>query len=273
VTAPLSNSGRSADYLRDLVAPELYARLTQTGVLPDDLVRDECARLRDELAATVTYIPSRIVREQLADPVPGRVRGAYWEGSVMFADLSGFTALSGTLSALGKQGAEEVSAIINKLFDALVAEIHRYQGGLLKFGGDAITAFFDAASLGGEHALLASRAGLAMQERMAAEFAALPTRAGTFTLRLRIGIHSGLVFAAQVGDEEHSELVVTGRNINRVALAQEIAEPGEIVISNATRLLLPNVAVETRQSGFFMLDRMPHVSPKVYISTLLTMPP
>ena len=68
-------------------------------------------------------ISSTLVREQLADPSPGRVRSAYWDGSVLFADLSGFTALSGTLSALGKQGAEEVSAIINNLFGALVEEI------------------------------------------------------------------------------------------------------------------------------------------------------
>jgi class 3 adenylate cyclase/tetratricopeptide (TPR) repeat protein len=259
VTAPLRISERIAEYLRDLLAPDLHALLT-SGAPPDALVREECARLRAELAAIATYIPSAIVREQLADPMPGRVRGAYWDGSVLFADLSGFTALAGKHSTLGKQGAEEISAIINKLFDALVEEIHRYRGGLLKFGGDAITAFFDAAVLGEEHALLASRAALAMQERMGA-FAALQTRAGTFALRLRIGVHSGQVFAAQVGDADHVELVVTGRNINRVALAQEIAEPGEVVISSTTRRLLPQVAADERQAGFFLLGGLPHVEP------------
>src|SRR5206468_3777699 len=82
---------------------------------------------------------------------------------------------------------------------------------------------------------------------------------GTFTLRLRIGVHSGNVFAAQVGDIEHIELVVTGRNINRVALAQEIAEPGEVVISKATSALLPQAHVEERQSGFVLLHNMPTI--------------
>ena len=108
----------------------------------------------------------------LADPAPGRIKGAYWEGSVLLADLSGFTALSEKHSSLGKQGAEEVSAIINNLFGAMLEELHRYRGGLLKFGGDAITAFFDAATLDEQHAALACRAALAMQARMA-EFAAL----------------------------------------------------------------------------------------------------
>jgi class 3 adenylate cyclase/tetratricopeptide (TPR) repeat protein len=254
-----STGRQHIDLLRAHLAPDLFAQLV-AGALPDAIVRDETARLREEVAAIATYIPSALVREQLADPAPGRVRGAYWDGSVMFADISGFTALSGTLSALGKQGAEEISAIINALFGALVEEIHRYRGWLLKFGGDAITAFFDAHTLGGEHAALASSAALAMQARMA-QFAVLQTRAGTYTLRLRIGVHSGQVFAAEVGDAEHIELVATGRNINRVALAQEIAEPGEVVISRATRERLPAARTEERQAGFFLLQGMPIIEP------------
>jgi len=258
VTVFDSTGRQHIDLLRAHLAPELYAQLLGGGALPDAIVRAETARLREEVAAIATYIPSALVRAQLADPAPGRVRGAYWDGSVMFADLSGFTALSGTLSALGKQGAEEISAIINALFGALVEEIHRYRGWLLKFGGDAITAFFDAHTLGEQHAALASSAALAMQARMA-QFAALQTRAGAFTLRLRIGVHSGQVFAAEVGDVEHIELVATGRNINRVALAQEIAEPGEVVISRATRERLPGVHAEERQAGFFLLTDMPAI--------------
>src|SRR5215213_8007249 len=104
VTALPSNGGSAASHLRDHLAPALYTQLLSTGALPVELVRNERERLRGELGAIATYIPSTLVREQLADPMPGRVRGAYWDGSVLFADLSGFTALSGTLSALGKQG-------------------------------------------------------------------------------------------------------------------------------------------------------------------------
>ncbi|MFN8500643.1 adenylate/guanylate cyclase domain-containing protein [Kouleothrix sp.] len=251
--------------LREHLAPALYQQLQASGSLPPALIQSEVARLRAEVAAVATYIPSTLVREQLAAPAPGRVRGAYWNGSVLFADLSGFTALSGTLSALGKQGAEEVSAIINALFGALVDEIHRYRGGLLKFGGDAITAFFDAATLADDHARLACRAALAMQARMR-EFAALQTPAGAFQLRLRIGVHSGHVFAAEVGDAEHIELVVTGRNINRVALAQEIAEPGEVVISRQTYDVLPGARAEPRQSGFFQLQHLPYTDAPPTIS-------
>ncbi len=245
-----------ADELAPYLSEAERAALSAGIMLPAARIAALCVMLRDELRAVASYIPAPLVREQLDDPAPGRVRGAYWDGSVLFADLSGFTALSGALSVLGKQGAEEISAVINRLFGALLEEVHRYAGSLLKFGGDALTAFFDATQLGEAHALLAARSALAMQERMA-EFAVLETPLGAFPLQLRVGVHSGQVFAAQVGDLNHIELVITGRNINYVAEAQEIAEPGEVVVSRATRALLGEISTVPRTGGFAVLHAVP----------------
>lgn len=247
--------------LREYLAPSFLERLnTPDASISASEMAAECARLRAELSAIAAYVPSMVLREQLQDPTPGRVRGEYWDGTVLFADLSGFTALSGTLSKLGKQGAEETSQIINTLFSAMLEELSRHHGVLLKFGGDAITAFFDAATLHDEHAQLACQAALAMQQRMN-EFSSIESRAGEFQLRLRIGVHSGRVFAAQVGSLEHIELVVTGRNINRVALAQELAEPGEVLISSQTHQLIGESQCEPRQNGFFLLSHLVAVEP------------
>ncbi|WP_322495341.1 adenylate/guanylate cyclase domain-containing protein [Chloroflexus sp.] len=240
---------------RDLIVHldnQQIAELTTIG----DLAAPVRARighdLRTRLAAHAAYIPARIVQSQLADPQPGRTTGAFWEGSLLFADLSGFTALSERLSVLGRQGAEEVSAVVNRLFGALLHEVQARSGALLKFGGDALTVFFDAATLGDQHATAACTAALAMQARMA-EFANLATRAGTFTLRLRVGVHAGRVFAAEVGDQSHIELVVTGPEVNRVALAQEIAAPGEVVITGQTAQLLEQPQLEVCRDGFYRL--------------------
>jgi class 3 adenylate cyclase/tetratricopeptide (TPR) repeat protein len=215
--------------------------------------------LRGTLHAIAAYIPDRLVHSHLTHPQPGRVHGSFWTGSLLFADLSGFTAFSEKLSVLGKQGAEEVSTIVNQLFEALVAEVYTHQGMLLKFGGDALTAFFDAETLGPLHATAASRAALAMQERMAS-FAAVSTRAGTFRLGLRVGVHSGRVFAAEVGDINHIELVITGPEVNRVAMAQDIAAPGEVVISDQTAALLPRAALSHRNAGFQQITAMPSIT-------------
>ncbi|NTW04474.1 MAG: adenylate/guanylate cyclase domain-containing protein, partial [Oscillochloris sp.] len=237
------------------LAPEQADYLSRVGDLPAEERARLATALRADLAACAAYIPARLVQAQLEHPQPGRTNGAFWQGSLLFADLSGFTALSERLSVLGRQGAEEVSAVVNRLFAALIAEIQAHQGALLKFGGDAITAFFDIAAVGEAHASAAAAAALAMQQRMNA-FVDLQTRAGTFTLRLRVGVHSGRVFAAEVGDESHIELVVTGSEVNRVAMAQEIAAPGEVVITDQTAALLVGAHLEPRDAGFHCIDRL-----------------
>ena len=110
--------------------PKLVAALR--NYLPSSLERqcllgDEirnpsaCVQHLTALLRTVsTYLPHQVVVPLLADPQPGRVEGRFTYGTVMFADISGFTAMSEKLSKLGKKGAEEVTGIINHLFTALL---------------------------------------------------------------------------------------------------------------------------------------------------------
>lgn len=251
MTAPVLHS-----QLLQHLSPELQAQLERTGALAPAARSDLAGYLQRLLRAHAAYIPARLVRRQLANPIPGQVTGSFWDGSLLFADLSGFTALSEQLSTIGRQGAEEVSAIVNQLFDALVEEVAHNQGMLLKFGGDALTAFFDQENLGETHAAAATNAALAMQQRMNA-FAKLRTRAGTFRLRLRVGVHSGRLFAAEVGDTSHVELVITGREVNQVATAQEIAAPGDVVISDQTAALLHDARLEPSERGFQRIIGLP----------------
>src|SRR5690606_25597399 len=95
------------------LTPDAAALLERTGDLPAELRAQIAAELRADIAACAAFLPARLVRAQIADPQPGRVSGAFWEGSLLFADLSGFTALSERLSVLGRQGAEEVSAVVS----------------------------------------------------------------------------------------------------------------------------------------------------------------
>ena len=85
-------------------------------------------------------------------------------GSVLFADISGFTPMTETLAKeLGrKRGAEELTRILNQVYGALIEIVHQFHGSVVGFSGDAITCFFD-----GDEGLLAVAAGLTMQKRMA----------------------------------------------------------------------------------------------------------
>ena len=81
-------------------------------------------------------------------------------GSAIFADISGFTPLTETLAKeLGPQrGAEELGAILNVVYDAVLGELHRHGGSVLYFSGDAVTCWLD-----GDNGGLGVSCGLAMQ--------------------------------------------------------------------------------------------------------------
>ena len=63
-------------------------------------------------------------------------------GTLLSADISGFTALSERLAVLGKAGAEELTDLLNHCFDGMIAASARYGGDVLKFGGDALLIFY-----------------------------------------------------------------------------------------------------------------------------------
>ncbi|HEY1012303.1 MAG TPA: adenylate/guanylate cyclase domain-containing protein, partial [Herpetosiphonaceae bacterium] len=151
--------------IQRLLPPDLARPLAATDPAAPALGA-AIAWLKERIDALGRFVPAPVARHHLRAPAPGEISGALWEGSLLFADLSGFTALSEHLASLGKEGSEEITRIINLLFSALVEEIELHGGDLIKFGGDALTAFFDAGLLGPEHAAWAAGAAKAMQAAM-----------------------------------------------------------------------------------------------------------
>lgn len=63
-------------------------------------------------------------------------------GSLAFVDISGFTRLTERLSRTGKEGAEEMSDILDATFAALLDDAVAEGGDLVKWGGDAVLLLF-----------------------------------------------------------------------------------------------------------------------------------
>jgi len=138
----------------------------------------------------------------------------------------------------------------------LLGDVYDYGGVLIKFGGETLTAFFDASRLGASHTVLACAAALAMQQRML-DFAGLTTSNGSFSLRLRTVAHVGRVFANEVGDLGHAELIVTGYTINRAVVALRSTAPGEVIISDETRQALEQPHTQQKVASLFLLQNLP----------------
>ncbi|MCP4542107.1 MAG: tetratricopeptide repeat protein [Chloroflexi bacterium] len=243
--------------------PKLVAALR--NYLPSSLERqcllgDEvkhpsvCVEHMAALLRTVsTYLPRQVVVPLLADPEPGKVEGGFTYGTVMFADISGFTAMSEKLSQLGTEGAEIVTGIINRLFTALLKVADHYGGDLLKFGGDALLVFFGDES----HTLSACVAALRMQETMS-QFSETITSQGTFRLQMSVGLGTGPLFMASLGSEESMEFAVMGQAMTQMAQAESRASAGEIFIDTETYHKLDEIITGqaiTREmpEGFYQL--------------------
>ena len=150
--------------------------------------------------------------------------------TVLFADLTGFTSLSETLDP------EDVRAFQNALFTMLAEAIERHEGFVEKFVGDAVMAVFGAPVAHEDDPVRALAAALAMQQRMAELAARWAARLGR-SVQLHIGVHTGPVVAGHLGTGAGSAYAVTGDTVNTTARLLSAAEPGTVLVSEATEQL------------------------------------
>ncbi|HZB76773.1 MAG TPA: AAA family ATPase, partial [Solirubrobacteraceae bacterium] len=179
------------------------------------------------------YVPNVLLRH-LVDTPDARTR--VLDGTLLFADISGFTKLSERLAKRGRQGAEELVDVLGAAFAELLGEAYRNDGSLLKFGGDALLLLFD----GEDHVERASRSAFGMRRRLRA-LGALQTSAGKVTLRMSQGMHTGEVHLILAAGGSHRELIVTGPAATAVVGVEKLAGAGEIAVSPATAARMPEV--------------------------------
>lgn len=159
--------------------------------------------------------------------VQGTRLPARMEGAVLFADISGFTKLTDILAyKLGqRRGQEELTRYLNNVYGDLIAVVHRYGGSVLGFSGDAIMCW-----LHGDDARRALACSFQMQQVMTQ----LPTIDGEQALGLKVGVSTGTVRRFLVGDPKIQLVPVqAGSSVNEVALAEGVAERGDVVITEA----------------------------------------
>ncbi|MEW6758228.1 MAG: adenylate/guanylate cyclase domain-containing protein, partial [Acidobacteriota bacterium] len=146
-------------------------------------------------------------------------------GTVLFTDVAGFTPLTEALSVLGREGSEELTRILNAYFTRMISIADQEGGDVLRFGGDSMTLLFPGKAPG-----RALRAAARMMEAMGA-FAKIPTRAGTFSLSMKVGAAAGPVLLGIVGgDAAGYDFYAAGPVLDGATAAEHQALPGEVVL-------------------------------------------
>lgn len=153
-------------------------------------------------------------------------------GSALFADISGFTALTESLqNGYGsRRGSEELSKHLGAVYSALIAEIEKYGGSVISFAGDSMLCWFD----GSDTENRALRAAIKMQVAMKS-FAKIKIKKEAIALTLKVTIASGDARRLVVGEAEIRKWdVIAGDTVTRTATAEHHAQKGEILLDEAS---------------------------------------
>lgn len=187
---------------------------------------------------------------------PG-VRYRAVDGSLVFVDISGFTAMSERLARAGPVGAEEVTDLLNHTFSRLLAVAYEDDGSLLKFGGDALLLLFE----GSHHTERAVHAAVGMRRKLRS-LQPLRSSVGQVRLRMSVGVHTGVVEQFLVGSR-HRELVVVGPTATHAVRMENEANAGEIVVSDDVAAVIGSSLVAPLRTGHLLRRELaPPVVPR-----------
>jgi class 3 adenylate cyclase/CheY-like chemotaxis protein len=155
-----------------------------------------------------------------------RVRAESRDMAVLFSDICGFTAMSGTMQPM------EVVELLNSFFDVMCPVLKNEGADIDKFIGDAIMAVFEELPDADLAPLRAVRAALAMQAALH-EWNANSGR----DLQIRIGVNVGPVVRGDIGSRHvRRDYTVIGDVVNRAQRFEANAPKGGILVGEKTYL-------------------------------------
>ncbi|MEJ5376642.1 MAG: adenylate/guanylate cyclase domain-containing protein [bacterium] len=194
------------------------------------------------------YVDPEVAKQLLGRPEARRLGGKRREVAILMADIRNFTPLSELLRP------EETIQIVNRFFSSMIHVIRRHGGIIVDFLGDSVLAFFDP--LDGPLHEAVKRAvlcGFEMQEAMG-PLNEHNLRDGLPELSMGVGIHAGEVIVGNIGSEARAKYGIVGSPVNLTHRIQQLAGPGEVVVSErvyveAGDLASPLRTVEAQLKG------------------------
>lgn len=199
---------------REQLEQAITALEAQRAILGDAVVDASIAALHERLATLEPTPPTDQQRKQV---------------TILFADVSGFTAMSETMDA------EDVSDVMNVLWERLDRTITEHGGWIGQHVGDAVMALWGAEAAREDDPERAIRAALAIQAELAAFRDDQPfdfAQDGQVDLAMHIGINTGPVLLGKVGTiGEHTAI---GDTVNTASRLGDAAPVGRILISHDT---------------------------------------
>lgn len=176
----------------------------------------------------------------------GQNEGSF-DAYTLFLDLSGFTAMTETLMQRGNEGAEELSNILNQIFEPLVKAVYAQNGFIPYFAGDAFNAVFpvNLSPIKAEQVLL-------LAQDFITKFGA-NQYSDEFIIKCKIGVSFGKVEWGIVGDK-HKNFYFRGDAIEQSADCQtKAAAQGIVFDSFLKEKIISKIDFQNKSEHYFQL--------------------
>lgn len=170
------------------------------------------------------YVSPGVARQILSNLDDVSLSGKRIEGSVLFADIAGFTQLSEHTSP------ENLVRMLNRYFTLITCACSINHGIVDKYMGDGVMLVFGAPEADKDHAFHAVSCALLIQKLVASENLKREEQ-GLSPVKLRIGINTGTMLAGNMGSCDRMEYTVVGDTVNLASRLCGITNGEQIVIS------------------------------------------
>jgi adenylate cyclase len=185
------------------------------------------------------YLSPQVYRSIFSGDLDATIHTRRKKLTLFFSDIKDFTTTTERLQP------EEITSLLNEYLDEMAKIALAHGGTVDKFIGDAMLVFFgDPESMGEvEDARAALRMAVAMRRRLAELTMLWLERGVARPFQVRMGINTGYCNVGNFGSSDRMDYTILGAEVNLAARLQYMAEPGTIVLSQATYALVKDIVV------------------------------
>lgn len=215
----------------------------------------QITRLNQKLAK---FITAPLVEKLATDELDTILHHQRRKITIFFSDITAFSTITDALEP------EEMASLLNQYFSEMIQIVVQFGGTLDKLMGDGMMVLFGAPSAAepADGAWSCIQMATTMQQRLEEMNDRLWDQGIPYRLRVRMGINTGLSIVGSFGSDMWMNYTAIGGQVNIAARLQQMAEPGQILLSHSTYALL-NHRLEAEKLGEIKL-KGPHYPIHVY---------
>ena len=218
----------------DYITKPVSAAIVLARVRTQLALKESHRKLEDLSLKLARYLSSQVYQSIFEGRQDARIGCSRKKLTMFFSDIVGFGNKTEGMES------EDLTFILNGYLNRMAGLVLKHGGTLDKFVGDAVLVFFGDPETKGvlEDAAACVRMALEMKEAVSElnhVWLATGIRQG---FEVRMGITTGFSTVGNFGSDERMDYTIIGKQVNLANRLQAAAQPGEILISQETWLLV-----------------------------------